>query len=50
MIGLEKLIDWEGFREILPRCWEKLRKNAAGRKAFDVVLMFKALVLQHLSD
>lgn len=48
LLGLDKFIDWEGFRETLQRCREKPRKSGAGRKAFDVVMMFKALVLQHL--
>jgi transposase, IS5 family len=48
LIELDKLIGWEAFRETLQRCREKPRKSAAGRKAFDVIVMFKALVLQHL--
>lgn len=48
LICLNKLIDWEDFREILEKIREKERKSMAGRKPFDVVMMFKALVLQHL--
>jgi len=48
LIWLNKLIDWEDFRKTLQQCQEKPRKSAAGRKSFDVVMMFKALVLQHL--
>jgi transposase, IS5 family len=48
LIELDKLIGWEAFRETLQRCREKPRKSAAGRKAFDVIIMFKAWVLQHL--
>lgn len=48
LIWLDKVIDWEAFRETLNKSREKPRKSNAGRKPFDVVLMFKALVLQHL--
>lgn len=44
---LDAMVDWEGFRPILQRIREKTRKSNAGRKPFDVVLMFKVLVLQH---
>ncbi len=43
---LSELIDWEGFRPLLQRLREKERKSAAERKPYDVVLMFKILVLQ----
>ena len=45
---LDELVDWEGFRGELARVHDKPRKSAAGRKPFDVVVMFKLLVLQHL--
>lgn len=48
LIWLNKVIDWEAFRETLVQCREKPRKSNAGRKPFDVVMMFKVLVLQHL--
>lgn len=48
LVSLAKLIDWEAFRGTLLKIREKKRKSAAGRKPFDVVLMFKVLVLQHL--
>lgn len=48
LIHLNQLIDWDNFRTSLKKVREKKRKNNAGRKAFDVVLMFKVLVLQHL--
>ncbi len=48
LIHLNQLIDWENFRESLSKAQKKKRKSNAGRKPFDVVLMFKALVLQHL--
>jgi hypothetical protein len=48
LTALDKLVDWEFFRESLERVRKKDRKSAAGRRPFDVVLMFKVLVLQHL--
>lgn len=48
LIRLNKLIDWEDFRATLNKIREKSRKSRAGRKPYDVVLMFKLLVLQHL--
>ena len=53
LVMLNELIDWEHFRETLQLVRKKQRKNKAGRKPFDGVLMFKALILQHcynLSD
>ena len=53
---LERLslaIDWELFRPLLNRIGDKPKKNNAGRKPTDRVLMFKMLVLQtkyRLSD
>ena len=48
LIWLNEVIDWEKFRPTLQKCREKQRKSNAGRKPFDVVMMFKALVLQHI--
>ena len=48
---LERLaatIPWESFRPMLEKVHEKERKSNAGRKPIDVVLMFKALILQTL--
>jgi transposase len=50
---LNALIDWEIFRESLKQVREKDRKSNAGRPAFDVLFMFKVLVLKsqyNLSD
>ncbi len=44
------LVDWEAFRAELLRVHEKERKSNAGAKPFDVVLMFKILVLQQLHN
>lgn len=48
LIYLNELIDWENFRDTLNKIRQKNGKSPAGRKPFDVVLMFKLLVLQHL--
>lgn len=45
---LKKLVDWERFRPDLEAVRDKERKSNAGRKPFDVILMFKVLVLQSL--
>jgi len=48
LVKIRAVVDWEGFRPILEAAQAKLRKSAAGRKAFDAVLMFRILVLQQL--
>lgn len=48
LVGLREFIDWEEFRPTLSLVRKKERKSSAGRKPYDVVLMFKVLVLQHL--
>jgi IS5 family transposase len=45
---LNSIIDWEAFRPTLETIREKKRKSNAGRKPFDVVFMFKILILQSL--
>jgi len=50
LVGLKARIDWEAFRSDLNRVHEKDRKSQAGAKPFDVVLMFKILVLQQLHN
>ena len=58
MLGddLEKLntvINWEMFRPILNKAFAKDKRSNAGRPSYDVILMFKILVLQrqyNLSD
>ena len=39
---LQKLIDWSRFRTLI------LRRSQKGRPPFDVVMMFKVLILQHM--
>jgi len=43
--ALKQHIDFEIFRPQLATVFDKDRKSAAGRKAYDVVLMFKILLL-----
>lgn len=43
---LSALVDWDSFEPLLNRIHQKERKSAAGRKSYDVVLMFKILFLQ----
>jgi IS5 family transposase len=45
---LKALINWELFRSDLNKVREKERKSNAGRKPFDVILMFKILVLKSM--
>ena len=48
LVTLNAEIDFEAFRTDLVRVHEKPRKSNAGAKPFDVVLMFRVLILQHL--
>ena len=48
LVMLDEIIPWDIFRGILEVINIKSRKTNAGRKAFDVILMFKMLVLQNL--
>ena len=43
-----KIINFEAFRSLLEKAFQKNRKSKAGRPSFDVVMMFKILVLQRL--
>lgn len=45
---LNDTIDWEIFRPILEEARRKPKKSNAGAKGFDVVMMFKILILQSL--
>jgi IS5 family transposase len=48
LLELDTHIDWEAFRPLLDQVRLKARKSSAGRKPWDVILMFKALVLASL--
>jgi len=43
---IQTIVDWKLFRHLLEVVRDKERKSTAGRKPFDVVLMFKVLILQ----
>ena len=45
---LAESVDWDVFRPRLETIRDKDRKSLAGRKPYDVVLMFKILILQSL--
>jgi len=45
---LDSIVDWQAFRPLLQVIHDKDRKNKAGRKPHDVILMFKMLILQAL--
>ncbi len=47
---LNEIVDWEGFRSIFERIRQKDRKGNAARKPYDVILIFKVLVLPHLNN
>ena len=48
LVELQRNIDFELFRPQLSVVFVKDRKSAAGRKAYDVVFMFKILILQRV--
>lgn len=48
LVKLNNTIDWEIFRSTLDKAREKPKKSKAGAKGFDVVLLFKILILQSL--
>ncbi len=50
LVGLNARIDWEAFRSDLNRVHNKARRNNAGARPHDVILMFKILVLQQLHN
>ena len=47
-MALKEHIDFECFRAQLEAAVSNERKSASGRKAYDVLLMFKILILQRL--
>ena len=48
LVKLNKIVNWEQFRDTLEKIRDKDRKSNAGRKPFDVLLMFKIMILQSL--
>lgn len=45
---INQVVDWEIFRPAIEQARQKPRKSAAGPKGYDVILLFKILVLQSL--
>jgi len=45
---IDAAVDWEVFRPLLDQARKKEKKSGAGAKGFDVILLFKMLVLQSL--
>jgi hypothetical protein len=56
LLRIDAVVPWEDFRPELEEVWRKSakdRKSSAGRKPWDAVVMFKAIVLcalYNLSD
>jgi IS5 family transposase len=48
LVRLKSVVDWELFRPVLAPVRDKERLSNAGRKPYDLVLMFKVLLLQSL--
>ena len=48
LVKLNKVVKWDMFASDLNTLRDKERKSNAGRKPFDVILMFKILILQSL--
>ncbi len=48
LLVLSSLIDFEMFRCEIEKCFEKEHKDNSGRKPFDKVMLFKALLLKRL--
>ena len=48
LVRLNKVMDWRQFRTSLETIRDKERKSNAGRKPFDVIVMFKIMILQSL--
>jgi IS5 family transposase len=48
LVKLNAVVNWETFRKSLEKIRDKDRQSAAGRKPFDVIVMFKILIVQSL--
>ncbi len=48
LVELNKVVDWELFRQLIEQSREKPRKSPAGAKGYDSILLFKILILQSL--
>ena len=48
LVKLNEIVNWEQFRDTLEKVRDKDRKSNAGRKPFDVIIMFKIMILHSL--
>ncbi len=48
LVKLNEIVDWEQFRKSLEAIRDIGRKSPAGRKPFEVILMFKIIIVQSL--
>ena len=48
LVKLKEIVPWDSFRNELSKVHDKERKNSAGRKPYDTILMFKILIVQSL--
>jgi IS5 family transposase len=48
LVKLNEIVNWEQFRKSLEVIRDIERKSPAGRKPFDIILMFKIMILQSL--
>ncbi len=48
LVKLNQIVNWEQFRSPLETIRDIERKSNAGRKPFDVIIMFKIMILQSL--
>ena len=48
LVKLNKVIQWNSFRPVLETLRDRDKKSNAGAKPYDVVVMFKVLILQSL--
>lgn len=48
--ALNSVIDWQAFAPLINKAFKKQRQNKGGRPSFDVVFMFKVLVLQRIHN
>jgi len=48
LVAINTLVPWEEFRPVLASLRDKERKSSAGAKGYDLLLLFKILILQSL--
>ena len=48
LVKLNKAVDWEIFRPIIEEARKKPFKSNAGAEGYDLVMMFKILILHYI--